>query len=138
MVRYLKLHGLNGLLLLPLFAYLLIFTGLPLVTCIILSFSDGVANLFPSWVNYRLLFQDGQFRLALRNTLWLTVLGVSSQLLVGLGVAGRAASTGRRTGYRPHYHSHPIGRADDCRRGDVYLTSLGAQDTPTSCCIAWG
>jgi hypothetical protein len=30
MVRYLKLHGLNGLLLLPLFAYLLIFTGLPL------------------------------------------------------------------------------------------------------------
>jgi trehalose transport system permease protein len=87
MVRYLKLHGLNGLLLLPLFAYLLIFTGLPLVTCIILSFSDGVANLFPSWVNYRLLFQDGQFRLALRNTLWLTVLGVSSQLLVGLGVA---------------------------------------------------
>jgi trehalose transport system permease protein len=87
MVRFLKRHGMNGLLMLPLFAYLLAFTGLPLLTCIVMSFTDDVAHLFPSWANYRLLLQDGQFTLALRNTLWLTALGVSSQLLVGLGVA---------------------------------------------------
>src|SRR5918996_6134879 len=87
MVRFLKRHGVNGLLMLPLFAYLLAFTGLPLLTCIVMSFTDDVAHLFPSWANYRLLLQDGQFNLALRNTLWLTALGVSSQLLVGLGVA---------------------------------------------------
>lgn len=37
--------------------------------------------------NYRLLLQDSQLALALRNTLWLTGLGVSLQLLTGLGVA---------------------------------------------------
>jgi trehalose transport system permease protein len=87
MARLLKRHGLNGLLLLPLFAYLLAFTGVPLLSCIAMSFTDGAAQVFPSGANYRLLFQDGQFGLAWRNTLWLTFLGVSSQLLVGLGVA---------------------------------------------------
>jgi trehalose transport system permease protein len=37
--------------------------------------------------NYRLLLQDSQLALALRNTLWLTGLGASLQLLTGLGVA---------------------------------------------------
>lgn len=87
MARFLKRHGMNGLLLLPLFAYLLAFTGLPLLTCIVMGFTDDVADRFPSAVNYRLLFQDSHFTLALRNTLWLTALGVSSQLLVGLGMA---------------------------------------------------
>ena len=42
---------------------------------------------FPTLANYRVLLRDSQFILALRNTLWLTGVGVSLQLLTGLGVA---------------------------------------------------
>jgi trehalose transport system permease protein len=87
MGRFLKRHALNGLLLLPLLIYLVALTGLPLLSCLVLSFTAGEAGLFPSLANYRLLLQDSQFVLALRNTLWLTALGVSLQLLTGLGVA---------------------------------------------------
>jgi trehalose transport system permease protein len=52
-----------------------------------MSFTDAASQLFPSWENYRLLYRDSQFLLAVRNTLWLTGLGVSIQLCVGLGVA---------------------------------------------------
>jgi trehalose transport system permease protein len=88
MPRILKRHALDGLMLLPLFLYLFGFTGLPLLSCVVLSFTDAGSQWFPSWANYRLLFRDSQLSLALRNTLWLTGLGVSLQLAVGLGVAG--------------------------------------------------
>src|SRR5919197_768593 len=88
MPRVLKRHALDGLMLLPLFLYLFGFTGLPLLSCVVLSFTDAGSQWFPSWANYRLLFRDSQLSLALRNTLWLTGLGVSLQLAVGLGVAG--------------------------------------------------
>ena len=87
MGRFLKRHTLDGLLLLPLLIYLVALTGLPLLSCLVLSFTEGEAGLFPSLANYRLLLQDSQFALSLRNTLWLTGLGVSLQLLTGLGVA---------------------------------------------------
>jgi trehalose transport system permease protein len=88
MPRVLKRHALDGLMLLPLFLYLFGFTGLPLLSCVVLSFTDAGSQWFPSWANYRLLFRDSQLSLALRNTLWLTGLGVGLQLIVGLGVAG--------------------------------------------------
>ena len=88
MPRVLKRHALDGLMLLPLFLYLFGFTGLPLLSCVVLSFTDAGSQWFPSWANYRLLFRDSQLSLALRNTLWLTGLGVGLQLVVGLGVAG--------------------------------------------------
>jgi trehalose transport system permease protein len=88
MPRILKRHTLDGLMLLPLFLYLFGFTGLPLLSCVVLSFTDAGSQGFPAWANYRLLFRDSQLSLALRNTLWLTGLGVSLQLVVGLGVAG--------------------------------------------------
>lgn len=87
MTHLFKGHGLNALMLLPLCLYLLAFTALPMISCLAMSFTDAGLHLFPSWENYRLLFRDSQFLLALRNTLWLTGLGVSLQLLVGLGVA---------------------------------------------------
>jgi trehalose transport system permease protein len=87
MNRFLKRHALDGLLLLPLFAYLFVLTGLPLLSCLVLSFTEGEAGPFPTLANYRLLLRDSQLILALRNTLWLTGLGVSLQLLIGLGVA---------------------------------------------------
>jgi ABC-type sugar transport system permease subunit len=87
MTHLLKGHGLKALMLLPLCLYLLAFTALPVISCLVMSFTDAGLQLFPSWENYRLLFRDSQFLLALRNTLWLAGLGVSLQLLVGLGVA---------------------------------------------------
>jgi ABC-type sugar transport system permease subunit len=87
MSQFLKRHALSGLLLLPLLAYLGVFTGLPLLSCLVLSFTAGETGGFPTLTNYRLLLQESQFALAFRNTLWLTGLGVSLQLLVGLGVA---------------------------------------------------
>jgi trehalose transport system permease protein len=85
--RILKRHGLDGLMLLPLCLYLLAFAAVPVLSCIMLSFTEAGSHLFPSWENYRVLFRDSLFHLALRNTLWLTGLGVGLQLLVGLGIA---------------------------------------------------
>jgi trehalose transport system permease protein len=87
MGQFLKHHTLDGLLLFPLLIYLCVLTALPLLSCLMLSFTEGDSGLFPTLANYRLLLQDSQFALALRNTLWLTGLGVSLQLLTGLGVA---------------------------------------------------
>ncbi|HSF31256.1 MAG TPA: sugar ABC transporter permease [Candidatus Tectomicrobia bacterium] len=85
--RPLKRHALDGLMLLPLCAYLVAFAAVPVLSCIVLSFTEAGSNLFPTWQNYRALFRDRVFHLALGNTLWLTGLGVSLQLLVGLGIA---------------------------------------------------
>jgi trehalose transport system permease protein len=87
MGRFAKRRGVEAALLLPLFLYLLAFTGVPLASCVVMGLTDGSSQQFPSLANYRLLFREGQAGLALRNTLWLTLLGVSSQLLVGLAVA---------------------------------------------------
>jgi ABC-type sugar transport system permease subunit len=87
MGQFLKRHTLEGLLLLPLVAYLFVLTGLPLLSCLVFSFTEGESGIFPTLANYRLLWQDSQFALAIRNTFWLTGLGVSLQLLTGLGVA---------------------------------------------------
>jgi trehalose transport system permease protein len=87
MPRVLKRHALDGVMLIPLCLYLVAFTALPVISCVMMGFTDAASRAFPSWENYRLLFADSLFRLALRNTLWLTGLGVTLQLLVGLGVA---------------------------------------------------
>ena len=54
MNRFLKRHALDGLLLLPLFGYLFVLTGLPLLSCLVLSFTEGEAGPFPTLANYRL------------------------------------------------------------------------------------
>jgi trehalose transport system permease protein len=87
MRRLLQRHALDGLMLLPLFVYLFAFTALPLLSCILMGFTEAGSQRFPSLANYRFLFAYTPFDLALRNTLWLAGLGVSLQLLVGLGVA---------------------------------------------------
>jgi len=87
MRRFFQRYTLHGVMVLPLFLYLLAFTGLPLLSCLMLSFTDAVSRVFPSWNNYLALFRLGQFRVALWNTLWLTGVGVSLEVLAGLGVA---------------------------------------------------
>ena len=87
MPRLLQRYTLHGLMLLPLCVYLLVFTGLPLLSCVVVSFTDAASHAFPSWNNYLALVSLGQFSPALRNTLWLTSVGVSLEILCGLGVA---------------------------------------------------
>ena len=87
MPRLLQRYTLHGLMLLPLCVYLLVFTGLPLLSCVVVSFTDAASHAFPSWNNYLTLVSLGQFSPALRNTLWLTSVGVSLEILCGLGVA---------------------------------------------------
>jgi ABC-type sugar transport system permease subunit len=55
MRRFLKRHAFDGLLLLPLFTYLFVLTGLPLLSCLMLSFTEGEVGLFPTLANYRLV-----------------------------------------------------------------------------------
>jgi ABC-type sugar transport system permease subunit len=55
MGQFLKRHALDGLLLLPLLIYLCVLTGLPLLSCLMLSFTEGDSGLFPTLANYRLL-----------------------------------------------------------------------------------
>lgn len=87
MPHFLRRSGLHILMVLPLFLYLLAFTGIPVLACVVLSFTDGASQVFPTWHNYQALFNLGLFAQALRNTLWLTGLGVSLEILLGLGTA---------------------------------------------------
>lgn len=81
----LRRHWLELLFLLPLAAYIFGFTLLPVARSIAMGFTTegGVFTL----EHYRALFGNGQFRQALTNTLAITALGLSLQLLVGLGLA---------------------------------------------------
>lgn len=87
MSRYWQRSTLYVLFALPLFLYLLAFTGLPLLSCVVLSFRDAASNTFLGWGNYLALLSSGQFGQALRNTLWLTGVGVGLEILLGLGMA---------------------------------------------------
>lgn len=87
MPRLMRRSSLQVLMVLPLFLYLFACTGIPLLACVVLSFTDGTSYIFPTWSHYRTLFSLDEFAQALRNTLWLTGLGVSLEILLGLGIA---------------------------------------------------
>jgi trehalose transport system permease protein len=78
-------HKLELLLLLPLVAYILGFTLLPVLRSISYGFSSESGGF--TLDNYRLLFANGQFLAALRNTLLITVIGLSLELCLGLALA---------------------------------------------------
>ncbi|MFZ5815968.1 MAG: carbohydrate ABC transporter permease [Bacillota bacterium] len=81
----LRRHWLEIAFLIPLVGYIFGFTLLPVARSIMLGFSTE-AGAF-TLDNYRQLFANGQFRGALFNTLAITALGLSLQLIVGLGLA---------------------------------------------------
>lgn len=81
----LRRHWLEVLLLLPLVAYIFGFTLLPVTRSIAMGFTTEAGTF--TLENYRVLFQNGQFRQALTNTLLITALGLSVQLVAGLGLA---------------------------------------------------
>jgi len=85
-------RALNVLFLAPLTVYLLGLTLSPVAYTIVLSFQDRASQDFPSLANYRAVLGHFQFSRALLNTLVITALGLSLELLFGLAMALALAS----------------------------------------------
>jgi trehalose transport system permease protein len=86
MQRWLGRHGLDLLLVAPLVLYILFFMLLPVGQSIYLSFAsaaDGALTLN----NYRDIVNRSQFRDAFVNTLGITVMGVSMEMVAGIVIA---------------------------------------------------
>lgn len=81
----LRRHWLELAFMLPLVAYIFGFTLVPVARSIALGFATEAGNF--TLEHYRLLFANGQFRQALFNTLAITALGLTLQLVLGLGLA---------------------------------------------------
>jgi trehalose transport system permease protein len=81
---WLRAHGLEVLLALPLVTYLLVLTAAPIVETVRLSFSAPSDGGFPSLGRYRFLLASDVFRTALRNTV--VVVLFSLVLEIGLGL----------------------------------------------------
>ncbi|NLI22925.1 MAG: sugar ABC transporter permease [Clostridiales bacterium] len=67
-----------------------LFVLLPIAATLVISLTDWSLISKPSWVgldNYRALFQDGEFYVVVRNTLYFTALLLPSNLAVCLGLA---------------------------------------------------
>jgi trehalose transport system permease protein len=74
-------------LLLPLLLYLLGFTLIPIAHATYLAFTDYLSGQFPSLNSFAYIFNHFQFREAVFNTLFITLVGLSLEFLLGLGLA---------------------------------------------------
>lgn len=82
-----KKYSTEILLLVPLLLYLLGFTLIPIGQATVLAFTDYLSGNFPSLASFNYIFGHFQFREAVFNTLFITVAGLSLELLLGLGLA---------------------------------------------------
>jgi trehalose transport system permease protein len=74
-------------LLIPLLLYLLGFTLIPIVHATILAFTSYLNGNFPSLANFAYIFSHFQFKEAVFNTLFITFVGLTLELLLGFGLA---------------------------------------------------
>ena len=72
---------------LPLFAYVLLLTVVPILDTVRLSLTAADGTAFPSLASYRAIFASDVFRTAVGNTVVVALLSVTLQVLVGLAVA---------------------------------------------------
>jgi len=85
--RAMRRYGFDGVLLAPLVLCTLGLTLFPIGQTIILSLRDRLTGALPVLANYRAIVNADQFGGALFNTLFLTLVGLSLELLAGLIVA---------------------------------------------------
>lgn len=78
-------HGFELLLLVPLAAYVFGFTLLPVLRSIAYGFTNAAGRF--TLENYKVLFANSQFLAAMRNTLLITGIGLTLEMVVGLGLA---------------------------------------------------
>lgn len=86
-MAWLRAHGLEVMLALPLAAYLLILTAAPIVETVRLSLSAPVDGGFPSLGRYRALLASDVFRVAFRNTVVVVLLSLALEVGGGLLLA---------------------------------------------------
>jgi len=84
---WIRAHGLEVALALPLVAYLLVLTAAPIVETVRLSLSAPLDGRFPSLARYRALLASDLFRAALRNTVVVTLLSLVLEMGLGLLLA---------------------------------------------------
>lgn len=86
MLRFIRKHTFELVAVTPLALYLLGFTLVPVLRTIAIGFTDRYTGSF-TLDNYRELFAHSQFAAAFTNTLFITLLSLSLELLVGLVLA---------------------------------------------------
>jgi trehalose transport system permease protein len=84
---WVRAHGLEVALVLPLVAYLVVLTAAPIVETVRLSLSAPLDGGFPSLGRYRALLSSDLFRAAFRNTLVVVVLSLVLEISLGLALA---------------------------------------------------
>jgi trehalose transport system permease protein len=87
-VRFVQDYWFELVLIIPLFAFVLGFTLLPVLRNILLGFQQPYqGGGFPTLESYRVLFSEYRFTEAFINTVVVSLLGVTLELLLGLGMA---------------------------------------------------
>jgi trehalose transport system permease protein len=82
-----KKYSTEILLLLPLLVFLLGFTLLPIGYATVLAFTSYLNGEFPSLASFSYIFGHFQFKEAVFNTLFITIVGLTFELVFGLGLA---------------------------------------------------
>lgn len=85
--RLLRRYGLTVIMILPLVLYIFGFTLLPVLESIRMSFEDRFTGDWPTLSNYREVSDRPGFSAAVRNTIGITVIGVTLELIFGLIIA---------------------------------------------------
>ncbi len=95
---FFKRHAVDVALVAPLLLFILGFTLAPVLSSIGYSFTDPVTQHFPSLANYRAMFDQTTFWRAVVNTLVITFVGLTLEMLVALLLALSLARSFRGRG----------------------------------------
>ncbi|MDP5275553.1 carbohydrate ABC transporter permease [Chengkuizengella axinellae] len=85
-MRFVKKYWLETFMVLPLFAYLIYFTFIPVLQTVQISFIDDKSHQL-SLKNYESLFSHIDFNSALFNTIFITLIGLTVQIVIALVIA---------------------------------------------------
>jgi len=97
--RFIRRNALSIIMILPLVLYIFGFTLLPVFDSIRLSLVDRFTGEFPTTSNYREVMDSTNFNRAIRNTLGITAIGVTLELIFGLVIALMLARAFRARGF---------------------------------------
>lgn len=97
--RFLRRNGLSIIMILPLAIYIFGFTLIPVLESVRLSFEDRFTGDWPTLANYREVMDRPGFSDAFWNTIGITALGVSLELVFGLIIALMLARAFRGRGF---------------------------------------
>jgi trehalose transport system permease protein len=97
--RWLRRYGLQVAMIAPLFIYIFGFTLVPVLESIRLSFVDRFTGDFPTLDNYRRVMDRPDFSDSVVNTIGITFLGVTMELIFGLVIALMLSAAFRGRGF---------------------------------------